>query len=107
MVAWRAKRLAKRYVAINESEIMDIFDFEELTAEMLNVTDEQREDDSFLHDKFFDKFEIDFDLAYNLTKHLLVHTVPVEAGLSKKQYHAFVSRKSPWMLMKTEVSKAV
>jgi len=82
---------------------MDIFDFEELTAEMLGVTDEQREDDDLLPVKFYEEFGIEFDVAYNLTKVLLLHTVPVEAGLSKKKFYAFVSRKAPVMLMKTEV----
>lgn len=82
---------------------MDIFDFEELTAEMLGVTDEQREDDDFLPQAFLDKFEIDFELAYEFSKRLLLHTVPVKAGLSEKTFHAFVSRKDPVMLMKSEV----
>ena len=85
---------------------MDIFDFEELTSEMLNVTDEQREDDDFLPNKFYEKFDIDFELAYEFAQALLLHTIPVQAGLSKKQFHAFVSRKSPVMLMKTEVIEA-
>ena len=83
---------------------MDILDFEELIAEMLNVTDEQREDDDYLQQKFYDKFGIEFDAGYDLTKELLQHTVPVEAGLSKKAYHAFISRKAPVMLMKTEAN---
>ena len=84
---------------------MDIFDFEELTAEMLGITDEQREGDDFLPTKFYEKFDIEFDLAYELAKALLLHTVPIEAGLSKKHFHAFVSRKAPAMLMKLEVAK--
>jgi len=32
---------------------MDMFDFEELMAEILGVTDEQREDDDFLLDEFY------------------------------------------------------
>ncbi len=84
---------------------MDIFDWEELTAEMLNVTDEQREDDDFLPQKFYDKFDIDFDLGFMLAQHLIMHTVTVVAGLSKTKYHAFVSRKQPVMLMKTEITK--
>ena len=83
---------------------MDIFDWEELTAEMLNVTDEQREDDDYLPQKFYDEFSIEFDLAFELARKLIAHTVPVEAGLSKKKYHAFVSRKQPVMLMKIEAA---
>ena len=82
---------------------MDIFDFEELTAEMLNVTDEQREDDSFLPDKFYQMFNIEFEDAYEFTKRLLPHTVPVESGLSGKSFYAFVSKDAPVMLMKMEV----
>jgi hypothetical protein len=84
---------------------MDIFDFEELTAEILSVTDEQREDDDYLPEKFYDRFGIEFDAAYNFTAALLKHTVPVEAGLSKKMFHAFVSRKAPVMLMKIEAAE--
>lgn len=83
---------------------MDILDFEELTAEMLNVTDQQREDDDYLPQKFYDKFGIEFDIAYEFTKELIEHTVPVQAGLSKKMFHAFVSKKAPMMLMKTEAA---
>jgi hypothetical protein len=82
---------------------MDIFDFEELIAEMLNITDEQREDDDFLPTKFYEKFDIEFELAYELAKVLLLHTAPLEAGISKKQFYAFISRKAPIMLMKIEV----
>ena len=82
---------------------MDIFDWEELTAEMLNITDEQREDDDFLPNKFYEKFDIEFDLAFELAQHLILHTIPIEAGLSKNKYHAFISKKSPVMLMKVEV----
>ena len=81
---------------------MDILDFEELTAEMLNVTDQQREDDDYLQMKFQEKYNIELDTAYELVKDLLRHTIPVEAGLSKKMWHAFVSKKQPVMLMKLE-----
>jgi hypothetical protein len=89
---------------LKEINKMDIFDFEELTADMLNVTDRQREDDDYLPDKFYDKFDIEFDLAFQFAQHLILHTVPVEAGLSGKKYHAFVSKKAPCMLMKTEAN---
>jgi len=81
---------------------MDIFDWEELTAEMLNVTDDERENDDFLPRKFYDKFGIEFDLGFELAQNLILHTVPLEAGLSKNKYHAFVSRRHPVMLMKLE-----
>ena len=81
---------------------MDIFDFEELMAEALNVSDEQREDDDFLPNKFYEKFGIEFVLAFELMKTMILYTPQVEAGLSKKHFHAFISRKSPVMLMKVE-----
>ena len=82
---------------------MDEFDFEELVAEMLDISDEERDnDDTYLVNKFYDKYEIDFYSAYKLAKNLLLHTIPVEAGLSHKHWYAFVSRKQPVMLMKIE-----
>ena len=82
---------------------MDMFEFEELMAEMLGVTDEQREDDDVLPDEYYKKYDIEFEAAYNLTKDLLMHTPILQAGLSKKHYHAFVRRESSCMLMKIEV----
>jgi len=82
-----------------------MFDFEELMAEILGVTDEQREDDDFLLDEFYKKFDIEFEAAYDLAKALLPYTPTVQAGLSKKYFHAFVSRKSPCMLMKIETKE--
>ena len=83
---------------------MDIFDWEELTAEMLNVTDEQMEDDDYLAQKFYTEFGIEFDAAFSLARKLILHTTPITAGLSGKNYHAFVSRTKPVMLMKIEVA---
>ena len=85
---------------------MDIFDFEELVADMLDVTDEQREDDDFLQKEFYNKFGIELDEGHRLAKALLRHTVPVESGLSKKKYYAFVSKKDPIMLMKSEATSS-
>lgn len=81
---------------------MSPFDFEELVADMLNLTDEQREDDDCIYDAFFETFEIDMQQGYELTKALLRHTPKVQAGLSGKTYHAFVSKDMPVMLMKIE-----
>ena len=81
---------------------MDIFDFEELTAEMLGVTDEKREDDNYLPDLFVDKYGMDFEDGFAFARDLLEHTIPVKAGLSEKNYHAFVSKTAPVMLMKLE-----
>ena len=79
---------------------MDIFDFEELVAEMLNITDEQREDDDFLPEKFYQEFNIELDDGLVLAEKLLMHTPVVTAGISGNNYHAFVSLKEPVMLMK-------
>ena len=83
---------------------MDIFDFEELIAEILDISDEEREDSSVLELVFYDKFEIDFHLAYDLALTLIMHTPIVEAGLSGDKFHAFVSRKSPYMIMKRKIN---
>ena len=85
---------------------MEEFDFEELIADMLDIDDKRRdEDDSYLPDKFYEKFEIHMEEAFQFAKALLVHTPQVEAGLSKKHFHAFVSKKAPVMLMKLEAKK--
>ena len=81
----------------------DIFDFEELIANMLDVPDKEREDVDYLPSLFYDTFDIDFDSAYILAKRLLMHTPQVQAGLTNKHYHAFVSKDEPVMLMKLEV----
>ena len=82
---------------------MDVFEWEELAAEMLGVTDEERVDDNCLSDKFHKEFDIEFEIAFKLVRKLLLHTAPLESGLSKTKYHAFVSRGSPTMLMRTKV----
>ena len=82
---------------------MDSFDFEELVADMLGITDDQRdEDDDLLEREFYDRFDMEMEQAYKLARHLIMHTPTVEAGLSGKRYHAFVSRSGPFMLMKCE-----
>jgi hypothetical protein len=82
---------------------MDIFDFEELVAEILDITDEQREDDDYLPSRFEEHFEMDFEAGYKLAKALLLHTTKVQGGLSGTEFNAFISRKGPYMLMKQEV----
>ena len=85
---------------------MDIFDFEELVADMLDITDEQREDDDCLQKAFYNRFGIELDEGYELAKALLSHTIPVESGFNKINYHAFVSRNGPVMLMKLEAASS-
>jgi len=82
---------------------MDTFDFEELVAEILNITDEQREDDDYLPSRFEEHFQMDFEAGYELAKALLLHTPKVRAALTGGVFNAFLSRKSPVMLMKQEV----
>jgi hypothetical protein len=81
---------------------MDIIDFEELMAEILNITDEERGDESFILQRFYDSYGIEFNAGFELAKILLRHTIPIEVGVSKKVWHTFVSRKNPVMLMKIE-----
>lgn len=69
---------------------------------MLNLTDEQREDPDEIETAFYEKFGMDMEQGYELTKALLRHTPKVQAGLSGKTYHAFVSKDMPAMLMKIE-----
>ena len=84
---------------------MDEFEFEELMAEVLDVSDALREDDNYLEDKFGERFGISMEAGFELAKALLPHTLSAEAGLSGKAYHAFVSRKEPVMLMKMEAAR--
>lgn len=80
---------------------MGVFDFEELVADMLGITDDQRdEDDDLLEREFCDKFDMDLEHGYKLARHLLPHTPIVEAGLTGERYHAFVSKTGPFILMK-------
>ena len=79
---------------------MDMFDFEELLADMFGVTDDQREDDNLLEAKLYEEFELDMDSAFDFAQKLLWHVPPVKAGISGKSYHAFVSKSEPIMLMK-------
>jgi len=81
------------------------FDFEELIADMLNISDEAREDDSYIESVFYETFEIEMEQGFELARRLLAHTPTVKAGLSGKEYHAFVSKKAPVMLMKIEAAK--
>jgi hypothetical protein len=79
---------------------MDGFDFEELLSDMLGITDAQREDDDFVRDQLYDKFELDFEQAMIFAYALLQHTPIVEAGLTGTKYHAFVSKDQLVMHMK-------
>ena len=84
---------------------MDMFDFEELLADMLDITDGQRDDsDQIAEDTLYEKYGIGMEEAFSFAQALLLHVPPVTAGLSGKSYHAFVSKSEPIMLMKIEAS---
>ncbi len=83
---------------------MDEFSFEELLAEMLGITDEQREDDCYIENMLYEKFNLDFDDAYKFAKELILYTPPIKAGAEKNNYHAFISRKHPMTHMRILVS---
>jgi len=82
---------------------VNCFEFEELIADMLDITDDQRDDDEYVEQELYKKFGIDFEEAFTLTKALLLHVPPIQAGFSGKSYHAFMSKTLPVMLMKLEV----
>ena len=81
----------------------DIFDFEELIADMLNIRDEDREDDALVETRFCETFGIEMDVGYEFALRLLPHTIPYESPLFKQRYHAFVSKSEPVALMKVRV----
>ena len=75
---------------------MDMFDFEELLADMLDITDGQRDDsDQIAEDTLYEKYGIGMEEAFSFAQALLLHVPPVTAGLSGKSYHAFVSKSDP------------
>ena len=82
------------------------FEFEELLADMLDISDADRDaDDSIIETKLFEKFGIDFDNAFAFTSELLNHTPTVIAGLSGTKYRAFVAKDKSLMLMKRKVKE--
>ena len=86
---------------------MDVFDFEELLADMFDITDEQRDENpDLIEERFCEEFDTSLESGFKLATALLKHTPPVQAGLSEKQYHAFVSKSQPVMLMKAEVNES-
>ncbi len=84
---------------------MNVFDFEELVADMLGVRDEHREDDTYMENLFIEKFGMDMEQGFVLARALLQHTPTVRAGISGKYYHAFVSKRDPVILMKVEAEE--
>jgi len=84
---------------------MDMFDFEELMAEVFGLSDDDRDNGEDIAERFSVTFGFEFEQGYELAKVLLLHTAPVEAGVSGKKFHAFVSKKQPVMLMKQEADE--
>lgn len=79
------------------------FDFEELMADMLGVSDELREvEPDAVPDAVFAKFGLEMEEAYTFAMALLKRTPQAQAGLSGKKYHAFVDKTDSVMLMKIE-----
>lgn len=78
------------------------FEFEELMADMLGVSDEDRDDPEAVPDAVLERFGIDMEEAYKFAAALLERTPVVTAGLTQKQYHAFVDKDHQAMLMKVE-----
>jgi len=71
---------------------MEIFDFEELIADMLDISDEQREDDDFLEQAFYEKFDIELEQGFKFAMKLLERTPTIDGVLSGDSYHAFMSK---------------
>ena len=85
---------------------MDMFDFEELVADMLSITDDQRdEDDCYLEDRFYEKFDIDLERAYEFVRHLMPHIPITTTALTKKNIHAFLDKDQRFTLMKIEAKE--
>lgn len=84
---------------------MDTFSFEELIADMLDITDQQREDDFFIEQAFWNEFGIDLSAGFKLAKRLLMHTPTVKVRLSGNIYHAFVSKTHPVILAKVRANE--
>ena len=97
-------RLIKAFQAMALARMikMDEFDFEELISDMLDITDKQREDEGFVANKVYEEFGLDFEQAFNFCRRLIEHTPTVQTQFSGKNYHAFVSKKYPVMLMRLE-----
>jgi len=92
------------WLVIKPGELMDIFDFEELMADILDVTDEQRDDDDYLEDKFYQRYGMDLETGFALAKDLITRTPIVDSALATKKYHAFIDKDQRFMLMKVEAS---
>lgn len=77
---------------------MGLFEFEELMAAILEVDDDNWDD---IPDKFFEKYEIDFDNAYQLVQDLLPLCAVGKSPLTDTVYQGFA--KDGVFIVKREV----
>ena len=81
------------------------FDYEELISDMLDISDEQREEDpEIVSRSFAAKFGIDMEEAIPFTEELLNHVPIIHAGFNcDKRFKAFVAKDRPIMLFKKQI----
>lgn len=79
---------------------MDMFEFEELLAAIMGISDDEWDD---IPEQFYDKYEIDFDSAYELVKAMLPFCTVGKSPLTGKVYQGFA--KDGVFLVKREVEE--
>ena len=78
-----------------------LFDFEELVADMLDISEDDRnEDESIVEEKFFDKFNIEFVDGYEFTCQLMKRTPAFRSTLSGELIQGFANKNGDVLLMK-------
>jgi|TARA_S200002703_G_scaffold160084_1_gene176779 hypothetical protein len=78
-----------------------LFDFEELIADMLGISDDDRNDDeSIVEERFFDKFNIEFVDGYEFACQLMKRTPAVSSVLSGELVQGFANKNGDVLLMK-------
>ena len=81
------------------------FEFQELMADILGISDEDREEGDFIIAETFEsKYGMDFEDGFAFAQELLQRTVPIKAALGG-QFHAFMNKKGDTMLMRTRVKE--
>jgi len=65
------------------------FDFEELYAAIHNISDSKREDDDFLEDHCFEKYDMDLMMWVKVAQSLLPHAAIGESAISGERYRGF------------------
>ena len=69
------------------------WDIEELAGYICSGTEDGAEtivNDGDIDDHLHEKYEVDFETYSNIVKDLLPLTPLVQAGITKKRYHAFI-----------------